>query len=110
MLGYILRRLLATLPVMLIVAVFVFLMLRLTPGDPAAVIAGDNANSEQVAAQNIAEPDEELREDGLVEAEAVADRGDLLGVRVVAGDHRGRIAGREPQHQKHEHRDDQHHR
>ena len=31
MLGYILRRLLATLPVMLIVAVFVFLMLRLTP-------------------------------------------------------------------------------
>src|SRR5881394_1632210 len=35
---------------MLIVAVFVFLMLRLTPGDPAAVIAGDNANSEQVAA------------------------------------------------------------
>src|SRR3954465_9153102 len=50
MLGYILRRLLATLPVMLIVAVFVFLMLRLTPGDPAAVIAGDNANSEQVAA------------------------------------------------------------
>ena len=35
---------------MLIVAVFVFLMLRLTPGDPAAIIAGDNANSEQVAA------------------------------------------------------------
>jgi peptide/nickel transport system permease protein len=34
---------------MLIVAVFVFLMLRLTPGDPAAIIAGDNANAEQVA-------------------------------------------------------------
>src|SRR5438874_8328347 len=49
MLGYILRRLAATVPVMLIVAVFVFLMLRLTPGDPAAVIAGDNANAEQVA-------------------------------------------------------------
>src|SRR5881628_1561831 len=48
-LGYILRRLLATLPVMLIVAVLVFLMLRLTPGDPAAIIAGDNANAEQVA-------------------------------------------------------------
>ena len=47
--GYILRRLLATIPVMLIVAVFVFLMLRLTPRDPAAIIAGDNANSEQVA-------------------------------------------------------------
>ena len=49
MLGYILRRLIATLPVMLIVAVFVFLMLRLTPGDPAAIIAGDNANNEQIA-------------------------------------------------------------
>jgi peptide/nickel transport system permease protein len=29
--------------------VFVFLMLRLTPGDPAAVIAGDNATSDQIA-------------------------------------------------------------
>src|ERR1700681_4277761 len=49
MAGYILRRLAATIPVMLIVAVLVFLMLRLTPGDPAAIIAGDNANAEQVA-------------------------------------------------------------
>jgi len=49
MLGYILRRLVATIPVMGIVAVLVFLMLRLTPTDPAAIIAGDNANSEQVA-------------------------------------------------------------
>jgi peptide/nickel transport system permease protein len=50
MLSYILRRLLATIPVMLVVAVLVFLMLRLTPSDPAAIIAGDNANAEQVAA------------------------------------------------------------
>ena len=50
MFGYILRRLIATAPVMLIVAVLVFLMLRLTPGDPAAIIAGDNANAEQIAA------------------------------------------------------------
>ncbi|HJZ33112.1 MAG TPA: ABC transporter permease [Hyphomicrobiaceae bacterium] len=49
MLTYVLRRLVATIPVMLLVAVFVFLMLRLTPSDPAAIIAGDNANSEQVA-------------------------------------------------------------
>ncbi len=49
MLSYILRRLAATIPVMLIVAVLVFLMLRLTPGDPAAIIAGDTANAEQVA-------------------------------------------------------------
>ena len=47
--AYVLRRLAATIPVMLIVAVLVFLMLRLTPSDPAAIIAGDNANSEQVA-------------------------------------------------------------
>jgi peptide/nickel transport system permease protein len=49
MLFFILRRLLSTIPVMLVVAVFVFLMLRLTPADPAAIIAGDNANAQQVA-------------------------------------------------------------
>lgn len=46
---YILRRLAATIPVMLIVAVLVFLMLRLTPSDPAAIIAGDYANAQQIA-------------------------------------------------------------
>jgi peptide/nickel transport system permease protein len=50
MLGYILRRIASTVPVMLIVAALVFLMLRLTPGDPAAIIAGDNANADQIAA------------------------------------------------------------
>ncbi len=50
MLSFILRRMLATIPVVLVVAIFVFLMLRLTPADPAAIIAGDNANSEQIAA------------------------------------------------------------
>ena len=49
MYGYLFRRLLGTIPVMLVVAVFIFLMLRLTPADPAAIIAGDNATSEQVA-------------------------------------------------------------
>jgi peptide/nickel transport system permease protein len=49
MYGYLLRRLLGTIPVLLVVAVFIFLMLRLTPSDPAAIIAGDNANAEQVA-------------------------------------------------------------
>lgn len=48
MAAYILRRLLATIPVLLIVAVLVFLMLRLTPGDPAAIIAGDNATTDQI--------------------------------------------------------------
>jgi peptide/nickel transport system permease protein len=49
MLGFVVRRLLATIPVLAIVAVFVFLLLRLTPGDPAAVIAGENANAAQIA-------------------------------------------------------------
>lgn len=46
--GYILRRILAVIPVMLLVAVFVFLLLRLTPGDPAAIIAGDMATPAQL--------------------------------------------------------------
>lgn len=45
---FLLGRLLATIPVLLVVAVFVFLLLRLTPGDPAAVIAGDSATVEQI--------------------------------------------------------------
>lgn len=49
MLGYIVKRILATIPVMGVVALFVFLMLRLSPGDPAAVIAGDYATAEDVA-------------------------------------------------------------
>jgi peptide/nickel transport system permease protein len=44
MLSYILRRILATLPVMGIVALFVFSLLYIAPGDPAAVIAGDQAS------------------------------------------------------------------
>ena len=49
MASYLVRRLLAAIPVMLIVAVLVFLMLRLTPADPAAIIAGDFANDQQIA-------------------------------------------------------------
>ncbi len=48
MLSYILKRVLATVPVMIIVAVFVFLLLRLTPGDPAAILAGDAATPAQL--------------------------------------------------------------
>ena len=47
--SYILRRLASTVLVMGIVAVFVFLLLHLSPGDPAAIIAGDNATNEQIA-------------------------------------------------------------
>ena len=49
MLKFLARRLLSTLPVLLIVSLLVFGMLRLTPGDPAAVLAGDAASTEQIA-------------------------------------------------------------
>jgi peptide/nickel transport system permease protein len=48
MLFYILKRLLSTIPVMAIVALFVFSLLYLAPGDPAAVIAGDQATSADI--------------------------------------------------------------
>ncbi|MCQ9618139.1 ABC transporter permease [Paenalcaligenes niemegkensis] len=48
MLNFILRRTAASIPVMLVVAAVVFALLRLTPGDPAAIIAGDSATSAQL--------------------------------------------------------------
>ncbi len=47
--GYFLRRLAETLPVMAVVAVVVFLLIHLTPGDPAALIAGDLATADDIA-------------------------------------------------------------
>jgi peptide/nickel transport system permease protein len=46
--SYILRRVLVTIPVMAIVALFVFSLLYIAPGDPAAVIAGDQASPADV--------------------------------------------------------------
>ncbi|MBS7789608.1 ABC transporter permease [Roseococcus sp. SDR] len=46
--AYIVRRVLATIPVMAVVALFVFSLLYLAPGDPAAVIAGDQATPDDV--------------------------------------------------------------
>ena len=48
MVSYILRRIVATLPVMAIVALFVFSLLYIAPGDPAVVIAGDQASPADV--------------------------------------------------------------
>jgi peptide/nickel transport system permease protein len=45
---YVLKRILAVIPVLGVVAVIVFLLLHLSPGDPAALIAGDTASSEDV--------------------------------------------------------------
>lgn len=44
----ILRRTLAAIPTLLLVAVIVFLLLRLSPGDPAVMLAGDNATPQQI--------------------------------------------------------------
>ncbi len=48
MLAYTLRRFVSTIPVMAIVALFVFSLLYLAPGDPAAIIAGDQASPADV--------------------------------------------------------------
>jgi peptide/nickel transport system permease protein len=49
LLRYALKRLLATIPVMGVVALFVFSLLYISPGDPAAVIAGDIATEADIA-------------------------------------------------------------
>ena len=48
MYAYVLQRLFAAVPVLLVVALFVFLLLHITPGDPAIVIAGDLASAEEL--------------------------------------------------------------
>ena len=49
MIAYVFRRLLATIPVMGVVAIFVFSLLYIAPGDPAAIIAGDIATAADIA-------------------------------------------------------------
>src|SRR3984885_6122204 len=48
MFAYVARRILTTIPVMLVVALFVFSLLYIAPGDPAAIIAGDQATPADV--------------------------------------------------------------
>jgi peptide/nickel transport system permease protein len=48
MLAYAARRILSTIPVVLLVALFVFSLLYIAPGDPAAIIAGDQATPDDV--------------------------------------------------------------
>ena len=50
MLAFVVQRLLSTVLVMALVGVFIFLLLHMSPGDPAAIIAGDNATPQQIAA------------------------------------------------------------
>ena len=46
---FLFRRVLSTAPVLVIVALIVFMILRLTPGDPAAALVGDNGTSADIA-------------------------------------------------------------
>src|SRR5580704_10122552 len=48
MFAYVIRRIIATIPVMAVVALFVFSLLYIAPGDPAAVIAGEQASAADV--------------------------------------------------------------
>ena len=48
MFRFLAQRLFGAIGVLLIVSLLVFLLIRLTPGDPAAIIAGDNATAEQI--------------------------------------------------------------
>jgi peptide/nickel transport system permease protein len=48
MFAHVVRRVIATIPVMGVVALFVFSLLYVAPGDPAAIIAGDQATPADV--------------------------------------------------------------
>ncbi|WP_298987174.1 ABC transporter permease [uncultured Roseibium sp.] len=50
MLRYCAARLLAGIPTLLLVSIFIFSLIHLTPGDPAVLLAGDNATPAQVEA------------------------------------------------------------
>lgn len=49
MIGYILKRIFSLIPVLFVVSIAIFLIVHLTPGEPAAVILGLEATEEQVA-------------------------------------------------------------
>ncbi|MEG0260625.1 MAG: ABC transporter permease, partial [Lysinibacillus sp.] len=48
MLAYILKRLLSLIPVLFVVTVAIFLIIHITPGDPAATILGLEATEQQI--------------------------------------------------------------
>ena len=50
MTAYITRRILYMIPVLLMISIFIFFLVRLVPGDPASVILGDKASDETIAA------------------------------------------------------------
>jgi ABC-type dipeptide/oligopeptide/nickel transport system permease component len=53
MLGFIIRRLLLTIPIGIVVYTLIFLLIRVAPGDPAIAVLGDNASKEAIDALRI---------------------------------------------------------
>jgi peptide/nickel transport system permease protein len=49
MAAYVLRRIVHMIPVLLFISIFVFLLVRLVPGDPAAIMLGPRATPENIA-------------------------------------------------------------
>ena len=47
---YLIRRIAAAVPILILVGLITFLLIHLTPGDPAAVVAGENASLEAIEA------------------------------------------------------------
>ena len=70
---------------------------------------GDQGRSE-IAVQQLVHPGDELHDQRLVETERGADALQLFRGRIVAGENCGGIAGGEAEQEKHEQRDDAHHR
>lgn len=52
MLGYIVKRLLSTIPVLFVVSLVIFFIIHITPGDPAAAILGMEATEAQIEELN----------------------------------------------------------
>ena len=72
MLAYVVRRLLGTIPVMGVVALFVFSLLHLTPGDPAVLIAGELATELGTSAPTMSRHLKALLDAGVVADERLA--------------------------------------
>ena len=50
---YLIRRIAAAIPILILVGLITFLLIHLTPGDPAAVVAGENASLEAIEATEL---------------------------------------------------------
>ena len=54
MLNYLIKRLMSTVPVLIGISLLLFFMLRMLPGDPAQVLAGQMASQEEIEMLRVA--------------------------------------------------------